>query len=121
MKELNELIKELPAERRAAVEARGEALIAEEMSLRELRKALGLTQEETARRLGVRQDNISRMEGRCDMLLSTLRGYVEAMGGSLELTVRFADRSPVSLSSLFIDNRGEDEPPHPQRGGGTSG
>ena len=91
----------LPAERRAKIEARAEELIAEEMTLRDLRKARDLTQERMAELLGVGQDNISRLESRADMLLSTLRSYVTAMGGSLDLIVRFPDRPAVALSALF--------------------
>lgn len=71
------------------------------MTLQALRKARELTQERMAELLGVGQDSISQLENRTDMLLSTLRSYVEAMGGSLDLIVRFPDRPPVSLSALF--------------------
>ncbi len=101
MKNLTDVMNNLPAERRARIEARAEELIAEEMTLRDLRKARDLTQERMAELLGVGQDNISRLEGRADMLLSTLRSYVSAMGGSLDLIVRFPDRPAVSLSTLF--------------------
>ena len=84
MKNLTDVMAELPAERRARVESRAEALIAEETTLRDLRRVRELTQERMAELLGVGQDNISRLEGRADMLLSTLRSYVAAMGGSLD-------------------------------------
>ncbi len=101
MKNLTDVMAELPAERRARVESRAEALIAEVTTLRDLRRARELTQERMAELLGVGQDNISRLEGRADMLLSTLRSYVAAMGGSLDLVVRFPDRPAVSLSTAF--------------------
>jgi len=101
MKNLKDVMNTLPAERRAEIEARAEELIAEEMTLRDLRKAQDLTQERMAELLGVGQDNISRLEGRTDMLLSTLRSYITAMGGSLDLIVRFPDRPAVALSALF--------------------
>ncbi len=101
MKDLKDVVNTLPAKRRAKIEARAEELIAEEMTLRDLRKARDLTQKRVAELLGVGQDNISRLESRADMLLSTLRNYVAAMGGSLDLTVRFPDRPAVSLSALF--------------------
>jgi hypothetical protein len=50
--------------------------------------------------LHIGQDSVSRIEKRSDFLLSTLRTYVAAMGGSLDLVVRFADRPPVVLSSF---------------------
>ena len=88
-----------PAERRK-VENLAAEFIAEEMTLRELRKARKLTQVSVARELGVSQDAISRLEQRSDLLLSTLRRAVEAMGGSLSLIARFPDRprssSPAS-------------------------
>ena len=88
-----------PAERRKVEEVAAE-LIAEEMTLRELRKARKLTQVSVARELGIGQDGVSRLEQRSDILLSTLRRTVEAMGGSLSLIARFPDRPPVELSGL---------------------
>ena len=110
MKNLKDVMNTLPAERRAKIEARADELIAEEMTLRDLRKAQDLTQERMAELLGVGQDNISRLEGRADMLLSTLRSYVTAMGGSLDLIVRFPDRPAVSLSALFSKEEEKGKP-----------
>ena len=97
---LAEKIQQLPAARRKKIEARGAALIAEEMSLRDLRKAMNRTQVEMAKALKVGQDTVSRYEQRSDMLLSTLQGYVQAMGGELDRVVTFPDREPVKLKSL---------------------
>jgi transcriptional regulator with XRE-family HTH domain len=80
------------------IEARARTLIAEEMSLRDLRKAIGKTQATVARRLGVGQEAVSRLEMRGDMHLSTLRSMLEAMGGELELIARFPDRPPARLT-----------------------
>ena len=88
-----------PAERRKVEETAAE-FVAEEMTLRELRKARRLTQASVARELGVSQDAVSRMEQRGDLLLSTLRRTVEAMGGSLSLVARFPDGPPVELSGI---------------------
>ena len=88
-----------PAERRK-VEELAAAFISEEMTLRELRKARHLTQVSVARELGISQDAVSRMEQRSDLLLSTLRKTVEAMGGSLSLIARFPDRPPVELTGI---------------------
>ena len=85
-------------------------LVAEEMSLRDLRRAHELTQERLAEFLGIGQEGVSRLEKRADLLLSTLRGYVEAMGGRLRLVADFPDRPPVVLSGLA-----EMESPDPQR------
>ncbi|MDD9980239.1 MAG: helix-turn-helix transcriptional regulator [Gammaproteobacteria bacterium] len=97
---VEDVIAELdPAERRQ-VEEMAAAFIAEEMTLRELRKARHLTQVSVARELGVSQDAVSRLEQRSDLLLSTLRRTVEAMGGSLSLVARFPDQPPVELSGI---------------------
>jgi DNA-binding XRE family transcriptional regulator len=94
---LTETISALPPDRRITVEARAAELIAEELSLQELRKAMRLTQVELADRLGVRQDTISRLEQRADMLLSTLQSYVEAMGGRLAIVAELPNRPPVRI------------------------
>lgn len=99
-RDLNEIIADLPAEERAMVEARARELIAEEMSLQALRKAMHKTQVAVAKRLKVRQDTVSKIETRSDLLISTLRGYVKAIGGDLELVVRFPDRPPVRVNEL---------------------
>lgn len=61
------------------------------IELNELRKARNLTQEDLARRLGTRQANVSKLERRTDVRVSTLRELVEAMGGELRITAHFAD------------------------------
>jgi predicted DNA-binding protein (UPF0251 family) len=97
---VNDKIRQLRPAQRKKVEARAAELMAEEMTLRELRKARKLTQVRMARALGVKQDSVSRLEQRSDFLLSTLRKAVGAMGGTLSLVIKFPDRSPVVLSSL---------------------
>jgi transcriptional regulator with XRE-family HTH domain len=99
MKTLDPIIAKLPAARRAKIAARAEQLIAEEVALQHLRKARRLTQKRMAQLLDIGQDSVSRIETRSDLLLSTLRNYVEAMGGSLKLVVEFPDSTAV-LSSL---------------------
>ena len=86
---LNEVMARLPKARRRAVEKRADELIAEELSLRDLRKALQLTQTDVAATLGKGQDEVSRIEQREDLLLSTLHGYVSSLGGELELVCTF--------------------------------
>ncbi|EPA97868.1 Helix-turn-helix domain protein [compost metagenome] len=70
------------------------------MTLQELRKGLNLTQEAMADLLDIKQGNVSKVEKRTDMLISTLREYVEAMGGTLELVARLPGRSPVKLEGF---------------------
>ena len=98
--DVEDVIAGLDSERRRRIEERAAELIAEEMTLRELRKARALTQASVARELGISQDAISRLEQRSDVLLSTLRRTVEAMGGSLSLIARFPDRPPVELAGI---------------------
>ncbi|MGA3185735.1 MAG: helix-turn-helix transcriptional regulator [Bryobacteraceae bacterium] len=97
---VNDIINKLSPAQRKKVEKRAAVLMAEELSLRELRRAHKLTQVKLARTLGVRQEQISRMEQRSDLLISTLRGYVEAMGGRLSLVAEFPNRKPVALSGI---------------------
>ena len=99
------IIAKLGPAQRKQVEARAAQLIAEEMTLRELRHARKLTQVRVARTLGITQDSVSRLEKRSDLLLSTLRKTVEAMGGSLSLIAEFPDRAPVVLSGIAGDER----------------
>ncbi|MXZ09813.1 MAG: transcriptional regulator [Gemmatimonadetes bacterium] len=100
MTTLTERLDRLPPARRKKVEERAKALIAEEMSLRDLRKARKQTQVRVAKELGINQENVSRIEKRSDLLLSTLSGYVEAMGGTLRLVAEFPDRPPVALTGI---------------------
>jgi DNA-binding XRE family transcriptional regulator len=100
-------IGKLNSTQRRKVEARAVEIIAEEMSLRDLRKARKLTQARVAKVLGVTQDSVSRLEKRSDFLLSTLRKTVKAMGGDVRIVAEFPDRAPVVLSDLS-----ENDPPH---------
>jgi len=97
---INDIIKKMPAAHQKRVKKRAAELIAEEMTRQELRRALKLTQVRMAKTLGVTQDSVSRLEKRSDLLLSTLRGYVEAMGGRLSLVAEFPDRRAVILSGI---------------------
>ena len=97
-------IKGLSAARRKRVESRAGDLLAEEMTLRDLRKARKLTQVRLAKQLKITQDSVSRLEKRSDLLLSTLRKTVEAMGGHLSLVAEFPDREPVVLLGIAKDD-----------------
>jgi transcriptional regulator with XRE-family HTH domain len=98
-------IRKLSAAQRKKVTARAAELIDEEMTLRELRKARKRTQVSMAKLLGITQDSVSRLEKRSDLLLSTLRKAVKALGGELSLVAEFPDRAPVVLAGIA-----EDEP-----------
>lgn len=97
---LRDKIDALPEDRRKRVEELADALIAEEMTLRDLRKARNQTQTRVAEKLGINQENVSRIEQRSDLLLSTLSGYVEAMGGKLHLVAEFPNRPPIALTGI---------------------
>lgn len=95
-KNLNDVLDALPPQRRAKVEQRAGELA----TLKDLRLAVAHTQQELAASLGVGQDAISRIERRSDLLLSTLRRYIQAMGGELDLVARFPNRPPVLLDHI---------------------
>jgi len=97
---VNDIIGKLSSAQRKKVEARAAELIAEEMTLQELRRARKLTQVSVAKALGITQDSVSRLEKRSDILLSTLRKTVRVMGGNLSLVAEFPDRAPVVLSGI---------------------
>jgi len=100
MTNLERIRKGLSSARRRKVEARAVHLIAEEMTLQELRRARKLTQVRMAKELGIGQDGVSKLEKRADLMISTLRKTVEAMGGSLSLVAEFPDSDPVVLSGI---------------------
>ena len=100
---LEDLIKSLPPERQAKIARLTEELIAEELTLQELRKKQKLTQTDIAQLLGIEQENVSRLERRNNVHLSTLKDYIHALGGKLHLIVEFPDTEPIKL----LDN-GED-------------
>lgn len=106
---LEDVLGKLPKERREAIGRKAEGLIAEEATLRQLRKAREQSQEELARTLGVKQAAVSKLERRTDMYVSTLRGLIEAMGGTLEIVARFPGQPPVRISQ-FEAIEGEDAP-----------
>ncbi|HUY94746.1 MAG TPA: hypothetical protein VMU71_05585 [Terracidiphilus sp.] len=89
-----------------SVRKRTAELIAQELNLRELRRLRRLTQARLSRKLKIGQEGVSRIEKRTDLYLSTLRNYVEGVGGKLSLIVEFPDRPPVTLAGF-----GEQETP----------
>jgi len=87
-----ELRKGINAERSARTAKRVAAALAA-MELPELRDLLDVTQEDLADRLSISQSNVSRLERRQDMLVSTLRQCIAALGGKLKLVAVFPDRA----------------------------
>jgi len=91
-REFSELRERMSPERRQRNQERAAAILLA-MDLVELRGRVELTQEGLASRLDISQSNVSRLERRRDMLVSTLRDVVEAMGGELHLIAEFLDGS----------------------------
>src|SRR5260370_12204641 len=92
-----ELTKGFSDARKARGGARNSALKSE-MALHELRQAREQSQEDLARELGVGQPAVAKLERRTDMYVSNLRRYIEALGGSLEITARFPEGSVSILN-----------------------
>ena len=113
---IDDFMKDFSPEERTKVAARTAELIEEELTLRDLRQARHLTQERMAELMGVEQESVSRLERRADLLLSTLSGYVAAMGGKLRLVAEFPDRHPVTVALADI---AETTQPRSTRRGGT--
>ena len=103
MNTLNDKMRNLSTGCRKKVLMRAEHLIREEMTRQELRRARKQTQVKIARELGISQDGVSRLERRTDLLLSTLRQYVRALGGNLSIIAEFPDGEPVKLSGIAED------------------
>lgn len=97
---LTEIVAKLPPERQAAIEARNEALRQEVEGLRELRQIAGKAQADIATALNIKQPSVSKIENQADMYLSTLRSYVEAVGGQLELVVKLPERPALRIHHL---------------------
>jgi transcriptional regulator with XRE-family HTH domain len=113
-KKFQELIDRMPPARRAeyarnVIKLREQMRI-DEMRLHELRRALKLSQQTLARRLKTGQAQISRLEQRTDLFVSTLRRYVEALGGQLEIVASFPEGATVRIEN-FSDLKPEKSGP----------
>ena len=97
---LDQVIAELPPERRERVDARYRELKQEVEALRELREIAGKAQLDVAAALHIKQPSVSKIEKQTDMYLSTLRNYIEAIGGKLELVVKLPKRPAIRLTQL---------------------
>ncbi len=87
-KNFRNLVEKIPMERRLRIEERTRQLMAE-MPLQELHKALQLTHQQVAATLSMNQAAVSKMEGQIDVYVSTLRHFIEAMGGELRIVAHF--------------------------------
>ncbi len=108
---LNEVISGLPKKRQDSIAARYHALKDEVEGLKALRQAAGKAQGKIASSMKISQPSVSKIEKQADMYLSTLRNYVEAVGGDLQLVVRFPKQEPIHLSGfgeIFDQSKPED-------------
>ncbi len=97
---LQKIWDKLPEKRKQKINKRATELKQQYLTLQELRNNLGLTQSMLSEELEIPQSNLSRLENSTDMRISTLRQYIEAIGGELELTVKIPGKEPVTLSGL---------------------
>jgi len=102
-KSFKELEARMSPQSRARSDAKARRLM-EEMPLNEIRAARELTQEHLAKLLRVKQASISKLERRADMYISTLRDFVRAMGGELEITARFPE-GEIRISQFDLEKR----------------
>jgi hypothetical protein len=102
---LNEIIAAPPPEEQGTPDARHQELGQEVEGLRELRQIAGKAQADIASALNIKQPSVSKIEKQTDMYLSTLRSYVEAVGGKLELTVKLPKRPILRIHQLGEEAR----------------
>lgn len=100
---LDDVIISLPQEERGHVDTGHSVLMQEVEGLRALRQFAGKAQAEVAAALNIKQPSVSKIEKQADMHISTLRSYVEAVGGTLELTVRLPRRPTIRIHALGDD------------------
>ncbi len=98
-RKFSELEAKMSPEARARARNRAQKII-EEMPLEELRAARELTQRQLAQILEIDQSAVSKLERRTDMYLSTLSGFIKAMGGSLEIRAVFPDTGAVVITGF---------------------
>jgi len=94
---VNEMMSELAPGRREAVEKEAARLIVESRTLRELRRVLGLTQEQVAEAVETSQARVAQIEKTTDVKISTVAKVVEALGGTLQLVAVLPGREAVTL------------------------
>ena len=97
---LDEVMATLPPERQARIKARADAMLAEIEGLKALRQLTQRSQAQMAASLGVKQPSVLKIERQTDLYLSTLRRFVEAAGGTLELRVELPGTGAFTLTGL---------------------
>ena len=104
----SQLTRDFTPERRRRIDGMKAELLAD-MPLHELRQARALTQRDLAERLKVNQPAIAKLERRADVYVSSLRSYIEAVGGRLKIVAEFPE-GEVAISNF--SHAGEVEDPH---------
>ena len=94
---LDDIVNSFPPERKAKIDSLTKELSQEVVTLRQLRKKQKFTQEDMAQYLGIKQENVSRLERRNNIHLSTLKDYIHALGGKLHLIVEFPNQEPIEI------------------------
>lgn len=100
-----EVMARLTKERQARIKARAAALHAEVEGLKALRQLAERSQEQIAQSLGIKQPSVAKIERQTDLYLSTLRRFVEAAGGTLELRVELPGTGVFTLMGLGEINK----------------
>ncbi len=98
--DLNDFIASLSQDEQDAIELEYQEVREEYFALQEIRKAVGMSQEQLADALEMNQGNLSKLEKRADMHVSTLRRYVEALGGKLHIMAALPDKPMIEIYGL---------------------
>lgn len=106
-RKFSDLRSKMSPEARARVDARVVAAL-QQLPLLELRKARSLSQQKLAEALDTTQGEVSKIEHRTDLYLSTLRNYIEAMGGELDIIARFKDGAVRISTFQDVSDRQQD-------------
>ncbi len=99
-KKLEDIIASLPPERQEVIQQEAQRLIDEEMTLQQLRQASALSQKKLSQTLKVNQAQVSKIEHKTDMYISTLRSFIKAMGGELEIIAHLPNHQPVRITQF---------------------
>lgn len=95
-----EYMNTLPPEVRSRIKEEAKKIVEKELTLQELRKFLGISQTEMAEKLELNQGDVSKFERREDVYVSSVRRYIEAMGGKLEMIAKFPNLKPVKIGNI---------------------
>ncbi len=97
---IDEVIAELPASQRDAIDAHAQEILLKVEGLKALRVLAERSQEQIAEALGIKQPSVHKIERQTDLYLSTLRRFIEAAGGELELRVTLPGKGVIQLTSM---------------------